>query len=118
MFRTPIPDGDDEVTLANFVRIDTNHGSPRIEGTLGLGCPVYSNPLTAEPDRYPRPVLTDGQLQVFRGGESYTPMINMALADDGDPSLQAEVYRYRESTKKVIRKACLVVQARQDLHRE
>ena len=118
VLNTPIPDGDDGATLANFVRISTNHGSPRIEGTLGLGCPIHSNPLTAEPDRYPRPALTDGQLQVFRGGESYTPMINMALADDGDPSLQAEVYRYRESSKRVIRKARLVVQARQDLHRE
>ena len=42
-----IPDGDKGLTLATYVHIDLNEGSPRLEGTLGLGCPIKSNPLHA-----------------------------------------------------------------------
>jgi hypothetical protein len=118
LFMVMIPDGDEGSVVAPFLRIDTNEGSPRLEGTLGLGCPVQSIPLHARPDRYPRPVLADQQLQIFRGGEVYTPMVNAVLGMDGDPSLQAEVYRYRAGQRRVTRAARLVVEARQALHRE
>jgi hypothetical protein len=87
-----IPDGDDGSVVAPFLHIDTNEGSPRLEGTLGLGCPVRSIPLHARPDRYPRPILGNQQLQIFRSEEVYTPMVNTALRMDGDPSLQANIY--------------------------
>jgi hypothetical protein len=111
-FLLTVPDGDEGTTMATYVRINNNDSDPRIEGTLGLGCPVNSNPLHARPDQYPRPVLTDEELQIFRAGESYTPMINAALADDGDATLQAEVYRYQASTKKIARLRRQVVNAR------
>jgi hypothetical protein len=106
-----VSDGDKGMRVATYIRIDNNEGSPRLEGTLGLGCPVISNPLHACPDQYPRAMMTDKELQVFRAGESYTPMVNAALAADGDATLQAEVYRYRASTQRSIRLAQQVVQA-------
>jgi hypothetical protein len=117
-FLLTVPDGDEGMTMATYVRINNNDGDPRIEGTLGLGCPINSNPLQARPNQYPRPILTDEELQIFRAGESYTPMINAALADDGDATLQAEVYRYRASSKRIIRLARQVVNAWYELHRE
>jgi hypothetical protein len=51
--RMEIPDGDDAITIAPFVNIQPNDGSPRVRGTMGLGCPVDDQPLHAEPDCYP-----------------------------------------------------------------
>jgi hypothetical protein len=84
---------------------------------MGLGCPVHSNPLHARPDQYPRPTLTEEQMQLFRGGEVFTPMVNAALQADGDPSLQAEVFRYRATLRRANAAAAEVVQARQSYHR-
>jgi len=36
--------------------------------------------------------MTGGQQQLSRSGESYTSMVNKALRDEGDLSLQAEVF--------------------------
>jgi hypothetical protein len=35
---------------------------------------------------YPRPIMTDQELLLFKGDEAYTPLINAALDTDGDPS--------------------------------
>lgn len=117
-FRMTVPDGDKGLTLATYVCIDLNKGIPPLEGTLGLGYPIESNPLHTRPDAYPQLVITDVQLQAFRRGEAYMLLVNAALAADGDASLQAEVYRYRASTEQVTCLAQQVVQARQDLHCE
>jgi hypothetical protein len=45
-------------------------------------------------------------------------MINAALADDGDATLQAEVYQYRASTRRLARLGRQIVNARYELHRE
>jgi hypothetical protein len=90
-----IPDGDGATTIAPFVNVLQNDGSPRIQGSMGLGCPVDEQPLHAQADRYPQPTMTDVQTQLFRGRENYTTMVNAALQDLQDVSLQAEVYRYR-----------------------
>ena len=57
-------------------------------------------------------MLTDTQMEVFRGGKLHTPLVNQALAEGGDPTLQAEVYRYRALQKKVRQRAHGVVEAR------
>jgi hypothetical protein len=116
--RMQIPDGDDAVTIAPFVNIQPNDGSPRVRGTMGLGCPIDDQPLHAEPDRYPRLTMTDIQIQLFRGRESYTTMVNAALQDLQDVTLQADVYRYRAGLDRTRELAAQIVQARQDLHRE
>src|SRR6266699_3079477 len=51
-----IPDGNDAITIALFLRVDLSDGIPHIEGTMGLGCPIMVQPLQAQLDQYPRPV--------------------------------------------------------------
>ena len=112
MFMALIPDGDDRQQVTPFIRITTNEGDPQLEATLGRGCPVTRRPLYACPDPYPRPMLMDTQMEVFQGGKLHTPLVNQALAEGRDPTLQAEVYRYRALQKKVCQCAHGVVEAR------
>ena len=118
MFMALIPDGDDGQQVAPFIHITTNEGDPQLEATLGRGCPVTRRPLYARPDPYPRPMLTDTQMEVFRSGKLHMPFVNRALGESRDPTLQAEVYRYRAQQKKVRQRAHGVVEARRKLQVE
>ena len=105
---------DGAVTIAPYLRLDLNRGDPHIEVTLGLGQSITSRPLHATPDRYPRIMLTERQLQYFKAGEAQTALANRALRDEQDISLQAEVYRYREGVRRTERLAKRVWDARQE----
>ena len=74
-----ILDEDGAIIIAPYLRLDLNSGNPHIEGMLGQGCPVTSHPLHTTPDRYPRIMLTDRQLQYFKAGEAQTALANRAL---------------------------------------
>ena len=118
MFAVLIPNGDKGQQVAPFICIITNEGDPQLEATLGWGCPVTQTPLHARPDPYPRPMITDTQMEVFRASRLHTPLINRALAKDLDPFLQVEVYQYRAQQKKVHRQAHDMVEARRKLQVE
>ena len=109
-----IQDGDGTITIAPYLHLDLNRGNPHIEGTLGLGHPVTSHPLHATPDRYPRIMLTERQLQYFKAEEAQTALANRALQDEQDISLQAEVYHYCEGVRRTERLAKRVWDARQE----
>ena len=91
-FPLMVPDSDEGKEPAIFIRVEMNHGEPQLLGTLGLGCPVTSVPLYTKPDRYPRPAMTAVEVQVFREGEAYTPLVNATLDEEADVSLKAKVY--------------------------
>ena len=80
--------------------------------------PHIRSPLHTRADQYPCTTLTNNELQFFQGGEDYTPMVNAALQDEKDLTLQAEVYRYRSAQHKIADAAIALVNAQQDLHRE
>ena len=112
MFMALIPNGDNRQQVTPFICITTNEGDPQLEATLGWGCPVTRRPLYTHPNPYPWPMLTDTQMEVFQGGKLHTPLVNQALAEGMDPTLQAEVYWYRALQKKVHQHAHGVVEAR------
>jgi len=60
--------------------------------------------------------MTVVEVQVFRAGEAYTPLVNATLNKEADVSLKAEVYRYRACQHRINDLAKQVVQARQDLY--
>ena len=105
---------DGTITIAPYLHLDLSEGNPHIEGTLEQGCPVTSRPLHATPDRYPRIMLTDRQLQYFKVGEAQTALANRALKDEQDISLQAKVYRYCKGVQRTERLAKRVWDARQE----
>jgi hypothetical protein len=62
--------------------------------------------------------MTNIEMQFFRGREDYTSMVNVALKDEHDVALQAEVYWYRASQQKIADTAQAVVHAHQALHKK
>jgi len=76
MFMVLIPDRDEGQQVAPFICIITNKGDPQLEATMGWRCPVTQIPLHAYPDPYPRPMLMDTQMEMFRAGKLHTPLVN------------------------------------------
>ena len=110
-----IPDGDDGQQVTPFVHIVIDEKDPQLKATMGQGCPVIQLPLHTRPDPYPWPMLTDTQMKIFQSGKLHIPFINWALAEDKDPSLQAEVYQYWAQQKKVSQQAHSIIEARRKL---
>src|SRR6266699_747805 len=62
--------------------------------------------------------MMEGQQQLFCIGESYTRMVNAALRDKGDLSLQAEVSHLQTGEKEAQRLMQEVVSAHQAYYRQ
>jgi hypothetical protein len=90
-----IPQADGRLAPAHFIRYDCTAFHPEVHATMGYGCMVYSRPFRASPNPYPRPALTKHQEYAFTDGETFTPIVDIAIKMDGDPSLAAEVSHFR-----------------------
>jgi hypothetical protein len=89
-----IPQADGCLAPAHFIHYDHTVFHPEVHSTMGYGCMVYSWPFRASPDPYPRPALTKRQEYAFTDEETFTPIVDIAIKMDGDPSLAAEVSHF------------------------
>lgn len=98
-FRIPTENG--RMNPAPFIRHDNTADHPQVHTTRGFGCTVYLRPFRAYPNPYPHPALTKRQEFAFMEGESFTPLVDIAVKMDGDPSLAAEISYYRSYHREV-----------------
>jgi hypothetical protein len=76
---------------APFFRYDFIPDYPELLLSRGHNCPSHSRPLRAREDPYPRKVLTSKEAYTFFPGETFTPMVDFAVRQEGDETLRAEV---------------------------
>jgi hypothetical protein len=82
--------------MAPFFRINLDHVPyPEVAVMDGLGCPIQVHPLCAEPDLYPKLLLTLKEEFLFADDQPSTTLVDHALVLEDDISLIAEVERYR-----------------------
>jgi hypothetical protein len=82
---------------APFYRYDFLPDYPELLLSRGRNCPSHSHPLRAREDPYPQRVLTSKEGYTFFPGETFTPMVDFAVQQEGDETLRAEVQRFRRA---------------------
>jgi hypothetical protein len=86
---------------APFYRYDFIPDYPELLLSWGRNCPSHSHPLHAREDPYPRRVLTSKEAYTFFPGETFTPMVNFAVRQEGDETLRTEVQHFRNAHDQV-----------------
>jgi hypothetical protein len=86
---------------ALFYRYDFLPNYPELLLLQGRNCPSHSRPLRAREDPYPRRVLTSKEAYTFFPRETFTPMVNFAVQQEGDETLCAEVQCFRSAHDQV-----------------
>jgi hypothetical protein len=76
---------------APFYRYDFIPDYPELLLSQGCNCPSHSCPLHAREDPYPRRVLTSKEAYTFFPGETFTPMVDFTIRQEGDETLHAKV---------------------------
>jgi hypothetical protein len=79
---------------APFYRYDFLPDYPELLLSRGRNCPSHSRPLRVREDPYPWRVLTSKEAYTFFPGETFTPMVDFAIWQEGDKTLRAEVQRF------------------------
>jgi hypothetical protein len=82
---------------APFYRYDFLPDYPELLLSRGRNCPSHSRPLRAREDPYPRRVLMSKEGYTFFPGETFTPMVDFVVQQEGDETLRAEVQRFRRA---------------------
>ncbi|KAF8461837.1 hypothetical protein DFH94DRAFT_686976 [Russula ochroleuca] len=90
-----ISDNQGGPEILEFLFYEQDKDEPRLLATRGHGCHIYLFPLYACPDKFPRRVLTEKEEFGFQDGKLFSPLVDLALVKEGDPSLAAEVWVYR-----------------------
>ena len=89
-----IPDGDEDV-IAPFISYDLHATFPELLATNGRGCTVHSRPLHARPvGQHHTPISPKDKL-LFTKGPLFTDLIDWALKQEDDATLQGEVQYFR-----------------------
>src|SRR5216684_6494872 len=88
--------------ITPFFHYDFTPDYPEIILSHGRNCANYSRPLRAQPDPYPRRVLTQKEAYTFYPNETFSPMVDFALDGERDTSLQGEVQRFRNAHQRVV----------------
>jgi hypothetical protein len=90
---------DGRIKTCRWVRYDLQGPNPTATGTEGLMKAVYEVDLHANPRAAPNYTeprhFRDDALQIFHPDHGSRALVDRALAQIGDPSLHAEVVRYR-----------------------
>jgi hypothetical protein len=87
--------------VAAFFHVNLNHVPyPEVAVMDGLGCPIQVHPLRAEPDLYPKLLLTLKEEFLFADDQHSTTLVDHALALKDNISLIAEVEHYRAAKAK------------------
>jgi hypothetical protein len=86
---------------APFYRYDFLLDYPELLLSRGRNCPSHLRPLRVREDPYPRRVLTSKEAYTFFPGETFTPMVNFAVRQEGDETLHTEVQHFRNAHNQV-----------------
>jgi hypothetical protein len=87
--------------VAPFFHVNLNHVPyPEVAVTDGLGCPIQIHPLHAEPDLYPKLLLTLKEEFLFADDQPSTTLVDHALVLKDNISLIMEVEHYRAAKAK------------------
>ena len=82
--------------IAPFFHVNLDHVPyPEVAVTDGLGCPIQVHPLHAEPNLYPKPLLTLKEEFLFADDQPSTALTDSVLVLEDDISLIMEVECYR-----------------------
>jgi hypothetical protein len=84
-----------------FYRYNFLPDYPELLLLRGHNCPNYSCPLRAREDPYPRRVLTSKEAYTFFPGETFTPMVDFTVRQEGDETLCAKVQCFRNAYNQV-----------------
>jgi hypothetical protein len=88
--------------VAPFFQVNLDHVPyPEVAVTDGLGCPIQIHPLRAEPDLYPKPLLTLKEEFLFTNDQPSMNLVDHVLVLEDDISLIAKIERYRAAKAEV-----------------
>jgi hypothetical protein len=91
---------------APFILCDlTNNNRPTLTASHGQCCPTTLHSLRAKAHPYPRRHLTTKQLFAFNEDKVFTPLVNHAMDQIGDITLEAEVRCYHIMKAKICQTA-------------
>jgi hypothetical protein len=109
-----LDNGRGGLEIAPFIQYDLDDSDPEVLGTRGRGCVVRAFPLHARPDPFPRRVFTRKEEFSFWENETFTPLVDTAIAAEADVTLHAEVIHYRASVRREQRLADRLSQLRNE----
>jgi hypothetical protein len=86
---------------APFYRYNFCPDYPELLLSRGHNCPSHSRPLRAREDPYPRRVLTSKEVYTFFPRETFMPMVDFAICQEGVETLHAEVQCFQNAHDQV-----------------
>ena len=90
-----------EEEIAPFYSYDFATDSPELLLTRGCNHRVHSRPLYARAHPYNVPLFTRREHLLFYHGQPYTPLVDAALNQKWDITLQAEVHHFQRTVSQV-----------------
>ena len=96
-----IPDGDEDV-IAPFISYDLHTTFPELLTTNGHGCTIHSHPLHAHPIGQHHTAISPKDKLLFTEGMQFTDLVDWALKQEDDATLQGEVQYFRAHHSKSI----------------
>ena len=115
-----IPHGE-EVGIAPFIQYDFDMPYPELLATRGRGCTVHSKPLHAQGSEYDAVVgYTPHEEQMFFEDEEHTDVVDWAVQQEEDPTLQGELQYLCMHPKAALHIACRIAKLCEELelHRQ
>jgi len=89
-----IPDGDEDV-ITPFISYDLHTTFPKLLATNGRGCTVYSRPFHARSVGQHHTAISPKDKLLLTQGMQFTDLVDWALKQEDDATLQGEVQYFR-----------------------
>jgi len=102
-----IPNGKEDV-IAPFISYNLHTTFPKLLVTNGHGCTVHSRPLHACAVGHHHTTISPKDKLLLTKGMQFTDLVDWALVDEGDETLQGEVQYFQAHHSKAVQLACCI----------
>jgi len=96
-----IPDGEEDI-IALFISYDLHTTFPELLATNSCGCTIHSCPLHACAVRQHHTAISPKDELLLTKGMQFTDLVDWALIDEGDETLQGKVQYFRAYHSKAV----------------
>jgi len=112
-----IPDGEEDI-ITPFISYDLRTTFPKLLAMNSRGCTVHSHPLHACAVGQHHTAISPKDKLLLTKGMQFTDLVDWALVDEGDATLQGEVQYFRAHHSKAQQIACRIGALKESLQTE
>jgi len=112
-----IPNGKEDV-IAPFISYNLHATFPKLLATNSCGCTIYSHPLHARPIGYHHTAISPKDELLLTKGMQFTDLVDWALVNEDNPTLQGEVQYFCTHHSKAAQIACCIRALKESLQNE